>query len=146
MVKTFLTSSGQARTSLPQRPYFMAFQRPRRPRIVGSTARFARYLSVRQRSRRRARCLNDASPTPTNVRPRCAPLGTHRSTKRRKAAGSALQSWYINVSATTATHAAPSMPADAPTATRGKEPVVAIILDAADATTAVRTRARAPAC
>ena len=67
----------------------------------------------------------------------------HQSTKRHKAVGSTLQSWYINISATTATRVAPSMPADAPTATRGKELAVAFILDAADATTAVRTEARA---
>ena len=124
----------------------MAFQRPRRPRIAGSTARFTRYLSVRQHSRRRARCLDDTSPTPANVAPRRVPPGTHPSTKRRRAAGSALQSQYINISATIATHAAPSTPADAPAATQGKEPTVAIILDAMDAMTATRTEARAPAC
>ena len=107
--------------------------------------RFARYLSMWQHSRQKARCLGDTSPTPASVPPRCAPPGTRRSTRRRKATGSALQSRCI-VSATTTTHAAPSTPVDAPTVTRGKEPTAAIILDAADATTAARTKARALAC
>ena len=54
-------------------------------------------------------------------------------------------SWYINVSTTTTTYAAPSTPAGDPTAMEGKEPAAAIIPDMADATIAARTGARAPA-
>ena len=46
----------------------------------------------------------------------------------------------------TSRYAAPSMLADAPTTTQEKEPTVAIILVVADATTVVRTGARALAC
>ena len=145
MMKPFLTSLGQAKTSPSQRPYFMAFQRPQRPRIVGPTTKFTRCLSMQRHSRRRARCLGDASSTPASAHPRCAPLGTHLSTKRHKATGSALQSRYINVSATTTTSAAPSTPADAPTMTQEKEPDMATTLGAVDATTAARIGVRAPA-
>ena len=123
----------------------MAFQRPQRPRIVGPTMKFARCLSMRRRSRWRAHCLSDASLTPASVCPWCAPLGTHQSTKHHRAAGSTLRPKYISVSAATATHTAPSTPVEVPTMTQEKEPTVAIILVTADATTAARTEAQAPA-
>ena len=145
MMKPFLTSLGQARTSPPQWPCFMAFQRPQRPRIVGPTMKYARCSSVRRRSRRKAHCPDDASSTPASVCPWCISPGTHQSTKHHKAAGSALRPRYISVSAITATHAAPSTPTDAPTATQGKEPATAIILVAVDAMTTVRIGAQASA-
>ena len=98
---------------------------------------------MRWRSRRKAHCLGDASSTSASARPRCVPPGTHQSTRHRKAAGSALRPRYISVSAVTTTRAATSTPANIPTATRGKEPTVAIILDPADATIAARTGAQA---
>ena len=146
MMKPFLTSLGQARTSPPQWPCFMAFQRPRCTRIVGPTTKYARCSSMRQRSKRKARCLGDVSSTPASVHPRYIPPGTHQSTKHHKVAGSALWPRYISVSTVTMMHAAPSTPADAPTATQEKEPAAAIILVTADATTAARTKARATAC
>ena len=44
------------------------------------------------------------------------------------------------------THATPLMIIDAPIVTQGKEPAMAIILDAEDAMTVARTRAQALAC
>ena len=108
--------------------------------------RFTRYSSVQRRSRLRARCLDDTSSTQAIVHPQSAPAGMHQSTRRRETIGSSPRSWCTNVSAATATHVALLMPVDAPTATREKEPVTAIILIAAGATTAARTEARAPAC
>ena len=145
-MKPFLTSLGQARTSPPQRLCSMAFQRPQCPRIVGPTTKFARCSSVRRRSRQKVCCPNDVSPTPASVRPRCAPLRMHLFTRHRQAAGSTPLFRCINISTTTATHATPSTPAGVPTTTQEKEPTTAIILDVADATTVVRTRAPAPAC
>ena len=80
------------------------------------------------------------------VRPRCASPRMHRFSRHHQAAGGTSLFRCINVSATTAMHAAPSTPADVPTMTQEKEPVVAIILDAANFTTAARTRARALVC
>ena len=89
-------------------------------------------------SRPRACCLGDASSTPANTCSSSDPVGTHRSTRHHRAAGSALLSWCISVSAVTATHVALSTPIDVPTAIREKEPAVAIILVAVDATIAAR--------
>ena len=146
MMGLSLTSLGQARTSPQRRPCCTAFRRPRRPRIAAPIEKFARCSSVRRRSRRRVHCLDDANPTPASARPRHIPPRTRPFTRRRQATGSAPLSRYTNISATTVTCAAPSTPAGAPTATKGKEPVTAIILDAAGATTVARIRARALAC
>ena len=143
-MKPFLTLLGQARTSPPQWPCFMAFQRPQRPWIVGPTAKFARCSSVRRHSRWKAHCLNDASSTSASSRRRCIPPRTRRFTRHRQTTSSTPLLRCINVSATTATHAAPSTPADAPTTTQEKEPNAATTLGAADATTAARTGAQAP--
>ena len=143
MMKPFLTLLEQARTSLLQRPCSMASQRPQHPRIAGPTERSARYSSVRRRSRRRAHCLDDASSTPVSARPRCVPPRTHWFTRHHRAAGSTPLFRCINVSATTATHAAPPTPVDAPTTTQEKEPNAATTLGVAVATTATRTKARA---
>ena len=141
MMGPSLTSLGQARTSPLRRPCFTAFQRPRRSRIAGPAKKFASYSSVRWRSRWKARCLGDVSSTPASARPQCVPPRTHRYTRHRQAAGSVPLFRCTNVSAATATHAAPSMPADAPTVTQEKEPATAIILDAEDATTTERIEA-----
>ena len=146
MMRPFLTSLGQARTLPLQWPCFMAFQRPQRPRIVGPTTKYARCSSVQRRSRRKACYPGNTSLTPSSVHPQYILPGTHQSTKHHKAAGSALRPRYISVSTTTAMHATPSTPVGTPTVTRGKEPTMAIILDAADATIAARTGARVPAC
>ena len=146
MMGLSLTSLGQARTSPQRRPCCMAFRRPRRPRIAAPVEKFTRYSSVRWHSKRKARCLDDANLTPASARPRYIPPRTRPFTRRRQATGSAPLSRYINVSAIAVTCAAPSTPAGAPMATKEKEPVAAIILDVADATTAARTGARVPAC
>jgi len=141
-----LTSLGQAKTSPLQRPCCTAFRRPRRPRIAAPVEKFARCSSVRRHSRRKARCLDDMNPAPASARPRYVPPRTRLFTRRRQATGSAPLSQYINVSATTMTCAAPSTPTGTPTAMKGKEPVMAIILDAAGATIVARIGARALAC
>ena len=139
------TSLGRAKTSPPQRPYFTVSHRPRHPRIAGPAEKSAHCSNVRRHSRQRACCLGDASSTPASARPRCVPPKMRQFTKRHQATGETLQSRCMNASATTTTRAAPSTPAGAPMVTQGKEPAVAIILDAASATTVARTRARASA-
>ena len=146
MMGLSFTLLGQARTSPQRRPCCTAFRRPRRLRIAAPVEKFARCLNVQRRSKRKARCLDDMNPTPASPRPRYVPPRTRPFTRCHQATGSAPLSRYINVSATAVTCAAPSTPAGAPTATKEKKPVVAIIHDAADATTAARTEARAPAC
>ena len=146
MMGLSFTSLGQARTSLQRRPCCTAFRRPRRPRIAAPVEKFARCSSVRRRSRRKARCLDDVNPTLASARPRYVPPRTRPFTRRRQATGSAPLSQYINVSATAVTCAAPSTPVGALTAMKEKKPIAAIIHDTADATTAARTGARVPAC
>ena len=142
----FLTLPEPARTSPQQPPCCMAFRRPRRLRIATPAEKFARCSSVRRRSRRKIHCLDDANPTPASARPQCVPPGTRPFTKHRQAAGSPPPSQCINASAMTVTYAASSTLANAPTATQERQRVAGTIPDVVDATTATRTKARAPAC
>ena len=119
------TLLGQARTSLLWRPYFLGFRGPRRPRIVGPIVRFARYSSMRRRSKPKARCLDDVSSTPAGACPRSDLTRTHQSTRHRKAAGYAPWSWCMSVLAATMTRTTPSTPIGVPMAMRGRELAVA---------------------
>ena len=79
----------------------------------------------------------------------CSPsilVGMRQSTRHHKAAGSMPRSRCISASVVTAMHASLSMLAGVPMVIQEREPVAAIILVAADATTAVRTRVRALVC
>ena len=144
MIMLMLCKSSYARLTpevLQRQPCSVAFQRSRCPRIVRPPMRFARYSSRWRRSRQRAHCLSDASSTPANARSLSGLIGMHQSTRHHREVGSRPRSRYISISAATVTQTTPSMPADVPTVTREKGPTTAIILDVADATIAVRTKA-----
>jgi hypothetical protein len=144
MAMVFRSSLGPARTSPLRQPCSEGFLSLRLSRNARPSGRSTSCSTVRQSSRRRARCHDDVGLMPTSV---CLPDGmieTRLSTRRRVARGLLTSPRYKSMSAPSVTLVSSWTPVGVEGMAGGRQPTMDTTPVVAGATTPMRTRARAP--